>query len=68
MSCLFKILLNDAFLKGTVEFNEFRFAFPLDVFQLVTHTHHCNKTHALSLCEHTHTLFANWTKVPFVKN
>ena len=36
--CLFKILLNDAFLKGTVEINEFRFAFPLDAFQLVAHT------------------------------
>ena len=36
--CLFKILLNDALLKGTVEINEFRFAFLLDVFQLVVHT------------------------------
>ena len=36
MFCLFKILLNDAFLKGTIEINEFRFAF--DVFQLVVHT------------------------------
>ena len=35
--CLFKILLNDAFLKGTVEINEFRLAFPLNVFQLVVH-------------------------------
>ena len=32
---MFKILFNDAVLKGTVEINEFRFAFPLDVFQLV---------------------------------
>ena len=35
---LIKILLNDAFLKGTAEINEFSFAFPLDVFQLVVHT------------------------------
>ena len=35
---LIKILLNDAFLKGTAEINEFRFAFPFDVFQLATHT------------------------------
>ena len=38
MFCLFKILLNDAFLKGTIEINEFRFALPLDVFQLLVHT------------------------------
>ena len=31
---LIKILLNDAFPKGTAEINEFRFAFSLDVFQL----------------------------------
>ena len=35
---LIKILLNDAFLKGTADINEFRFAFSLDVFQLVAHT------------------------------
>ena len=35
---LIKILLNDAFLKGTTDINEFRFAFSLDVFQLVAHT------------------------------
>ena len=35
---LIKILVNDAFLKETVDINEFRFAFSLDVFQLVAHT------------------------------
>ena len=35
---LIKILLNDAFLKGEAEINEFRFAFSVDVFQLVAHT------------------------------
>ena len=35
---LIKILLNDAFLKGTADINEFRFAFSLDVFQLVAYT------------------------------
>ena len=29
-----KILLNDAFAKGTVEINDLRFPFPLEVFQL----------------------------------
>ena len=38
LSMLIKILLNDAFLKGTAEINEFSFAFPLDAFQLVAHT------------------------------
>ena len=38
LTMLIKILLNDAFLKGTAETNEFRFAFSLDIFQLVAHT------------------------------